>query len=124
MQQRWAGAALVFLLGVSIGWHVHTVQAKHDVWQAVVTQRADQARSLYFAYRRQPTRTRLALYVRAALNLRDALSVARYPFGDDPHRFEPSPEVVRMLLELDEASHTPAERQEWERLQRLAYNSP
>jgi hypothetical protein len=76
------------------------------------------------AYQKDPSRPRLAACVRALLNERDALSVARYPHGNDPHRYEVVPEVVQLLNELSELSETNEERQEWRLLFTQAYNPP
>ena len=122
--KRHLGWLLAFLLGLGLGWGGRTLRERSDPWQELVQLRSSQARRAEAAYRQQPTRAHLVQLIRSRLYERDALSVARYPAGDDPHRYEPEPELVRLLTELDVRSETPAERAEWELLYTHGYNPP
>ena len=115
---------LAFLLGLLLGWGGRALRERSDPSGAVVAMRAGNVLTARTAFQRQPSRANLTRLIRALLYQRDACSVARYPEGDDAHRYELAPEVVRLLTGLDTESVTRAERREWRLLYHHAFNPP
>jgi hypothetical protein len=124
MTRGLVGWLLAFLLGLALGWGGRELRGREDPWGALVLARRQQASAARAAFAEQGSRANLARLIRALLNERDALSVARYPQGEDPHRYEVGPGVPVLLNDLSARSVTPAERREWELLYNQAYNPP